>query len=50
MSCASCHLPQYAFSDSRRVSIGIHGDSGKRNAMVLQNLVWSNDFFWDGRF
>ena len=49
MSCASCHLPQNAFSDPKKVSIGIHGDSGKRNAMVLQNLAWSESFFWDGR-
>ena len=33
------------FSEPYNVSVGIHGDSGKRNAMVLQNLAWSNDFF-----
>ena len=48
MSCASCHAPQYAFSDPSPSSIGINGDSSKRNSMVLQNLAWSNDFFWDG--
>ena len=48
MSCASCHAPQYAFSDPSPRSIGINGDSSKRNSMVLQNLAWSNDFFWDG--
>ena len=45
MSCASCHAPQYAFSDPSPSSIGINGDSSKRNSMVLQNLAWSNDFF-----
>ena len=49
MSCATCHNPQNAFSDSNPYSIGINGDIGKRNSMVLQNLAWSNDFFWDGR-
>ena len=49
MSCATCHSPQYAFSEPYNVSVGIYGDSGTRNAMVLQNLAWSNDFFWDGR-
>ena len=48
MSCASCHAPQHAFSDPSPSSIGINGDSSKRNSMVLQNLAWSNDFFWDG--
>jgi cytochrome c peroxidase len=49
MSCATCHSPQNAFSEPYNVSVGINGDSGTRNAMVLQNLAWSNDFFWDGR-
>ena len=49
IACANCHLPQYAFSDPNKFSIGIHGDSGKRNSMVLQNLAWSENFFWDGR-
>jgi cytochrome c peroxidase len=48
MSCATCHNPQNAFSDSRQYSTGINGHVGKRNSMVLQNLAWSNDFFWDG--
>ena len=45
IACANCHLPQYAFSDPNKFSIGIHGDSGKRNSMVLQNLAWSENFF-----
>jgi len=49
MSCADCHSPQYAFSEPYPFSVGINGDTSKRNAMVLQNLGWSNDFFWDGR-
>ncbi|WP_258540983.1 cytochrome-c peroxidase [Parvicella tangerina] len=49
MACADCHLPQYAFSDNNATSVGIDGVFGTRNSMVLQNLAWSNDFFWDGR-
>ncbi len=49
MSCGSCHSPQNAFSDPNQYSTGINGDVGKRNSMVLQNLAWANDFFWDGR-
>jgi len=49
ISCANCHLPQHAFTDPNTFSTGIHGDLGTRNSMVLQNLAWSKDFFWDGR-
>ena len=49
MACASCHLPQHAFSDPESVSTGINGHQGNRNSMVLQNLAWANNFFWDGR-
>ena len=49
ISCANCHTPQNAFSDNNQYSIGINGDIGTRNSMVLQNLAWANDFFWDGR-
>lgn len=49
MACASCHHASAAFSDTAAVSTGIDGLQGKRNAMVLQNLGWANNFFWDGR-
>lgn len=48
ISCASCHAPQYAFSDNTPFSAGVNGDLGKRNAMVLQNLAWVDEFLWDG--
>ena len=50
MSCASCHAPQFAFSDNgNRFSTGIDGVAGERNSMALQNLGWETRFFWDGR-
>ena len=49
MSCATCHNPQKAFSEPYPLSIGVNGDTNIRNSMVLQNLAWANDFFWDGR-
>lgn len=50
MSCASCHSPAAAFSDSpERFSTGIDGVQGHRNAMALINLGWDEHFFWDGR-
>ena len=49
-SCASCHRSEAAFSDApRRVSRGIDGAEGRRNAMGLYNLAWQTRFFWDGR-
>ncbi len=50
LSCESCHKQADAFSDIRRVSRGVNGDFGKRNASALINLAWQKDrFFWDGR-
>jgi cytochrome c peroxidase len=50
-SCASCHNPQKAFTDSKQFSDGIDGNSGTRNAMPLFNLAWNFDelFAWDGK-
>lgn len=49
IACSSCHLPSAAFSDpGKRISTGVKGQSGKRNTPALQNLAWSNAFFWDG--
>jgi len=49
ISCLACHNPEKGFSDPRRFSIGIHGDTGTRNSMTLLNLAWKKSFFWDGR-
>lgn len=49
LSCASCHDANHAFTDPRRYSIGVNGQTGARNAMPLFNLAWKRSFFWDGR-
>lgn len=49
MSCGSCHKPNAGFSDERQFSIGIDGLPGKRQAMPIVNLGYSQTFFWDGR-
>lgn len=49
ISCASCHAPQNAFSDSNPFSTGVNGAVGNRNSMALVNLGWQQFFFWDGR-
>jgi cytochrome c peroxidase len=43
-SCASCHHPCSAFSENRRLSRGVDGDIGPRNAMLLLNLAWRSSF------
>ncbi|KAA5536514.1 c-type cytochrome [Taibaiella lutea] len=49
-SCSSCHMQQFAFSDTAALSIGVRGMHGKRQAMSVSNMAWnSNEFFWDGR-
>lgn len=47
--CASCHRPEYAFSDTARISRGVYGRHGERNAPTLINRAWGRAFFWDGR-
>ena len=47
-SCASCHAPARAFSDSVALSRGAEGMHGARNAMPLFNLAWHPAFAWDG--
>jgi cytochrome c peroxidase len=49
VSCASCHSPAHAFSEPNEVSIGIHGQRGRRNAPAILNAAYDMQFFWDGR-
>lgn len=49
ISCASCHIPEFAFADTSAVSDGIHGLRGERNTPSVMNLVDRNFYFWDGR-
>jgi cytochrome c peroxidase len=49
VACASCHDPARAFSDGRKVAIGIDGRAGHRNAPALINRGYGSAFFWDGR-
>ena len=49
--CASCHIPEKAYTDGRTVAIGAHGHAGTRNTPSLLNIAAANEsaFFWDGR-
>ena len=49
VSCATCHMPPMGFTDGQRVSTGVKGQHGVRNApTVLNAAYWTSDF-WDGR-
>lgn len=50
VSCASCHIQSFAFSDNAIVSSGVNGSTG-RHSMRLINTRFSNEtrFFWDER-
>jgi len=62
LSCASCHLPEHAFSSNAAVATGIDGQRGTRKIPTIVNLAAmperprnfeteprAGPFFWDGR-
>ena len=49
ISCASCHAPQFAFSDNRPFSEGVGGKLGTRHSPTVINSAYSSLQFWDGR-
>ena len=49
ISCASCHIPAFAFSDTTAVSFGVDGQAGTRNTPAITNMSARASFFWDGR-
>lgn len=49
ISCASCHIPEKAFSDGLPVAKGIGGKRGTRNTPTLLNVAYEHNLFWDGR-
>jgi len=49
ISCGTCHDPKLAFTDSRKVAVGIGGRAGHRRVPRILNRVYGSSFFWDGR-
>ncbi len=49
ISCSSCHDPEMAWGDARRVSLGNDHLQGTRNTPSLYNLAIHGTYFWDGR-
>jgi cytochrome c peroxidase len=49
ISCATCHIPDFAFSDTLDFSIGVGGRKSKRNTPSAMNMASRELFFFDGR-
>jgi cytochrome c peroxidase len=49
ISCASCHIPEFAFSDTAQFSRGVGNRIGKRNSPSITNMSARSSFFFDGR-
>jgi cytochrome c peroxidase len=51
ISCATCHRPDHAFSETAPTATGIRGQVGSRKAPPILNIAWPmyTSFFWDGR-
>ena len=49
VACATCHDPKLAYTDTRKVAVGIAGRVGDRRSPRIVNRAWGKAFFWDGR-
>ncbi len=49
ISCASCHKPEYAFSDTVALSPGVNDRQARRNTPSVMNMASRSIFFYDGR-
>jgi hypothetical protein len=49
LACSDCHRPRRAFSDDKRVAVGVKNQHGNRNTPAIVNRAYGRFFFWDGR-
>ncbi|MEP5764153.1 MAG: cytochrome c peroxidase [Halieaceae bacterium] len=49
VSCASCHHPDFGFSDGLARSVGIDGHEVSRSSPTLWNVAFLKHLFWDVR-
>ncbi|WP_457593244.1 cytochrome-c peroxidase [Hydrogenimonas sp.] len=49
VSCASCHIPYYYWTDKVPKAVGIGGRKGTRNTPTIINAAYLRTFFWDAR-
>lgn len=48
VSCASCHKPELAFTDGKKLGVGIRDQKVSRNSPTLTNVVYNPYFLMDG--
>lgn len=49
LSCASCHMPDNAFTDGQALSAGYPSTAYFRNTQSVYNSVFQSYLYWDGR-
>lgn len=49
MSCATCHMPELAFTDAQDISLSYHTTKNWRNSPTLINVAFYKYLFHDGR-
>lgn len=47
VSCSSCHLPQFAFTDRKKISEGIYGRKTERNSPSILNAAFLKTVMYD---
>ena len=45
-ACASCHRPEYAFSERRARAVGSTGEANRRNSLALVNVAYNSTLMW----
>jgi len=48
LSCASCHIPKFAFTDRKKKGVGIRNQEVSRNTPTLTNVAYQDKFLLDG--
>ena len=46
ISCASCHQPQFAFSEPKKTAVGSTGQRHRRNTQSLVNVAYNSNLTW----
>jgi cytochrome c peroxidase len=46
MSCATCHQPQFAFSEPQKTAVGSTGQKHRRNSQSLVNVAYNSNLTW----
>lgn len=49
VSCATCHKPEFGFSNGTSVAEGVFKQKGKRKVPTIVNRLFGQRQFWDGR-